>query len=391
MTGQAPFHGDSITEVVAKVLQATEPPSAAQLRADLPRAFAAALGRSLEKERERRYANVAAFATAIAPFRAARSELAVERIARALGSGQRVPLELQATQNQPAQAASGPQRESIPKPSAGGTTSKAVWSEGGRGGEPAKAPPRRRPGTVAVVLAIVGTATAVGVVVSLTKPGPWHSKGAASGGLDIPEVSARPEVEDEFRRGIEAYLGADIEGAERAFKQVEADEPREPWPKLGLALTFAIEQRFDESSAAEAAALDLARTEPTVAPRDRQLLELLDAWNAAAQAGPRPGQDATGAVDADRALRDRRRRDGQDGRRARDVRYRRSPRPRAFIASWSPSSPGGFACARVRPSGKRPPSQASSCAFVQPTWPGGRRSETMTMRWPRRATAGSSE
>jgi hypothetical protein len=58
--------------------------------------------------------------------------------------------------------------------------------------------------------------------------------------------------------------------------QAQADEPKQPWPRLGLALTYAMEQRFDEAAAAQASALDLVRTEKTGDPRDQQLLELLD-------------------------------------------------------------------------------------------------------------------
>jgi serine/threonine protein kinase/tetratricopeptide (TPR) repeat protein len=274
VTGQAPFPGESITEVVSKVLY-KEPPSASMLRADLPPAFAEALARSLEKDRDRRYGSVAEFAAALAPFGPPHSDLALERIAQLLGSRKRVPLELQATQHQPVQAASGRTRERSRGADVGvRTTGKAVWSQG----EPVSARPRPRRGPMAAVVAIA-SAAAIGGVISAPKMAHWWAKAPARGELDIPVVSARPDVEEEFARGIRAYLGADIDGAERAFKQVEADEPKQVWPKLGLALTYAIERRFDESSASEAAALELARTERDVSARDRELLELLDAFD----------------------------------------------------------------------------------------------------------------
>jgi serine/threonine-protein kinase len=267
VTGKAPFPGASITEVVAKVMRVGPPPSAAELRASLPEGFDGALGRSLEKDRDRRYATIAEFAAAIAPFGPPHSDLALKRIGMALASSKPESLALAATQALVAVQPSVPQHAATPPASPGARTtgSAGVWDRA------VSQPPvrRRRWGWIAGVsaaLAVVGVGSAL-----YARRGPTD--------LDVPIVSARSDVQDEFRRGIEAYLGADIEGAERAFKQVEADEPRQPWPKLGLTLTYAIEKRFEESSVEHAAALDLARTGAKVDPRDRQLVELLDAFD----------------------------------------------------------------------------------------------------------------
>jgi serine/threonine protein kinase len=127
--------------------------------------------------------------------------------------------------------------------------------------------------TSAVALALIGAAGLM--TLSLR----------ASHDLDIPIVSTRQQVQDEFRRAVQAYLDADIEAAERGFRQAQADEPKQPWPYLGLALTYAIEQRFDESSAAQASALDLVRLERAGDSRDQQLMELLEAFDSPTFAG----------------------------------------------------------------------------------------------------------
>jgi serine/threonine protein kinase len=74
-----PFGGESITELVTKVL--SEPPRpVAQYRPDLPPAFSVALSRALEKDRTRRYASVTEFARAMAAFGPRQAAADVERI-----------------------------------------------------------------------------------------------------------------------------------------------------------------------------------------------------------------------------------------------------------------------------------------------------------------------
>jgi serine/threonine protein kinase len=87
LAGRTPFDGESITELVAAVLQ-TEPASLSDLRPGLPRALTPVIARALEKDRERRYPNVAKLAEAIAPFGAKHAAMSVERIEYALASAQ---------------------------------------------------------------------------------------------------------------------------------------------------------------------------------------------------------------------------------------------------------------------------------------------------------------
>jgi serine/threonine-protein kinase len=78
VTGVRPFRGTSIVEVYSSMLRA--PPPFAQLRPDAPAGLEAVIHRCLQGERERRYATVADFATALAPFATSRARLSIERI-----------------------------------------------------------------------------------------------------------------------------------------------------------------------------------------------------------------------------------------------------------------------------------------------------------------------
>ena len=83
VAGLAPFGGESVTEVVANVLQ--KPP--ASLRHVLPSLapeFIEVVERSLAKDRDARYQSVAELAAAIAPFGPRLSALSVERITETL-------------------------------------------------------------------------------------------------------------------------------------------------------------------------------------------------------------------------------------------------------------------------------------------------------------------
>jgi serine/threonine-protein kinase len=79
LTGRPAFLGESVTELAIKV--AGEPaPSIQSLRADVPPALGAAIARCLEKDRRRRFPNVAELAVALLPFGPKRARASVERI-----------------------------------------------------------------------------------------------------------------------------------------------------------------------------------------------------------------------------------------------------------------------------------------------------------------------
>ena len=79
ITARPAFLAESVTELAIKV--ASEPTPAIQsLRADVPAGLAAIVARCLEKDRRRRFANVAELAVALLPFAPKRARASVERI-----------------------------------------------------------------------------------------------------------------------------------------------------------------------------------------------------------------------------------------------------------------------------------------------------------------------
>ena len=83
ITGEAPFAGETLPEVCIKI--AIEAPRGMRdLRADVPQALEAVVLRCLEKERARRYLNVAELALALVDFGPKRARNSVERIARTI-------------------------------------------------------------------------------------------------------------------------------------------------------------------------------------------------------------------------------------------------------------------------------------------------------------------
>src|SRR5512142_1283327 len=85
LTGQQPFIGESITELCALVTTAPAP-SVRGLRPDVPAELEVAIGRCLEKDRTRRYLNVAELAVALVPFAPRPSRHAAERASRVLAA-----------------------------------------------------------------------------------------------------------------------------------------------------------------------------------------------------------------------------------------------------------------------------------------------------------------
>jgi eukaryotic-like serine/threonine-protein kinase len=86
VTGQIAFDGSSTAEVCARVLQGTPVPLA-QLRPDVPGDLEMILSRCLEKDRSRRYANVAEFARALAPLGSPAARASADSIARVFEGG----------------------------------------------------------------------------------------------------------------------------------------------------------------------------------------------------------------------------------------------------------------------------------------------------------------
>jgi serine/threonine protein kinase len=186
-----PFVGESITEVVTKVL--SEPPRAvAERRPDLPPAFSVALSRALEKDRTRRYASVAEFARAMAAFGPRQAVADVERICdvpaaialspltpgRAITQPGPGPLAADPNAASWASAATGVGPESSAAPVSASTT--GARKKEARAGAQGR---RALVGVVAVVLAAAG----VGAVIAVRHAGPpsVHSRGDP-GGSAVP-------------------------------------------------------------------------------------------------------------------------------------------------------------------------------------------------------------
>ncbi len=82
----APFLGESMTELCARILQ--EPPAPLRLtRPDISPELETVVLRALQKDRSHRYANVGDFALALGPFAPAHAHASIDRIVRLVGGG----------------------------------------------------------------------------------------------------------------------------------------------------------------------------------------------------------------------------------------------------------------------------------------------------------------
>lgn len=84
LTGKVPYDGDTIPEVCARVLQ-NEPPAVREFRDDVPIEVERVIARALAKDRSNRFAHVADFTGALAPFGGDDAHRSVDRISRVLG------------------------------------------------------------------------------------------------------------------------------------------------------------------------------------------------------------------------------------------------------------------------------------------------------------------
>jgi len=177
ISGKTPFTGESMTELVAAVLD-REPASLRDLCPDLPPDLVTAVARSLEKDRERRYPNVAELAAALAPFGPRHSAVIVERISEVLG-GARTEAAPRGASDPPAKAAvdSGglPYDRTAAAASggrsttgAGRTTAQPVSNDSDRSS--ALAPRRRGPAVGLIVAGAVVALAAAGAVVMKRGP-----------------------------------------------------------------------------------------------------------------------------------------------------------------------------------------------------------------------------
>ncbi len=87
LSNTLPFSGDTVPEVLFKVIS-VPPPPLSTVRGELPPRLLQAIDRCLEKDRERRFANVAELAHELLPFAPERGRAAIALIERVLGAVQ---------------------------------------------------------------------------------------------------------------------------------------------------------------------------------------------------------------------------------------------------------------------------------------------------------------
>jgi eukaryotic-like serine/threonine-protein kinase len=181
LTGRVPFNGETFAELVMKI--GTAPPeSLCGLRADVPPALEAAVLRCLEKDRTKRYANVAELASDLSRFGPKRARASVDRISRVIqtaGLSER-PVPSPPSSGDTAAQSSG---AVVPTMSSWGHTSPPM---GRRGGLIAS-------GVVAVLLiggAVVAVSRSAGRSEPAAMPAPPSAEPAAA---SAPVLAAAPQ------------------------------------------------------------------------------------------------------------------------------------------------------------------------------------------------------
>jgi serine/threonine-protein kinase len=100
VAGRGPFSSETLFELSVKI--AVEPPEPFPRAAAVPPGLQGVILRCLEKDRERRFANVALLAHALAPFASRRAAASIECISNALGAaGARTPTGALASKSSP--------------------------------------------------------------------------------------------------------------------------------------------------------------------------------------------------------------------------------------------------------------------------------------------------
>jgi eukaryotic-like serine/threonine-protein kinase len=129
LAGRVPFDGETLPEVCVKI--ATQaPPSLRAIRPDIPVAVEAIILKCLEKDRDRRYANVSEFALALVDFGPPQARASAERIQRVL---RHASLASSGTLMADGPVAAGTQ-ERTQRP----VTVSSSWGRTGRGGHTAR-------------------------------------------------------------------------------------------------------------------------------------------------------------------------------------------------------------------------------------------------------------
>jgi serine/threonine protein kinase len=237
VAGVPPFSGTTLGEVMAQVLESAP----RSLRASLPEAPAAleaVIAKCLEKQRERRYANIAELANALLPFAPPRGRLSVERIQGMLRT----------TWGDTTELSSGwpPGRERAP---AGAT--RASW--GGTHSRPRGSPTRER----AVVIAGAALAVLVALwwfVLGRPSVAPEKQGGPVASGLTVPITPVSPSgVAASEKRSAEPISSVAITPLSPLPSVPAVSEPASPRRKGRVANPRAVPKPLAPSAKVDAA------------------------------------------------------------------------------------------------------------------------------------------
>lgn len=187
--GRAPFLGETVGEVFAKILEA-DPPSLRQIAPQIPEAFEEAVRRCLARDREQRFANVGQLAEAIAPFASGAGPALVPRILDVLGGApsSREPSQALARNVNAMSATAAPWTESSPAP-------------------------RKRPGMLVVlpITFLLGGATVYYfAVMRANTPAPIAAGGAPVATITVPSLQDAAIPEDAAAPSANAATNVDL-------------------------------------------------------------------------------------------------------------------------------------------------------------------------------------
>jgi serine/threonine protein kinase len=176
VTGKTPFEGNTMPEVCLRI--ATQQPAPLRsLRMDAPAALELAILRSLEKDRDKRYGNVARFAVALREFASSRGKQSVDTIMRTMeASGQPV---------MSTAPAAGP-TEPAPPPGDGARTATPVIANANESAGNAQIPMHGGKGKT-LAIALGAAALVVGGVIALRL---MQSSNAAPASASAPASAA---------------------------------------------------------------------------------------------------------------------------------------------------------------------------------------------------------
>jgi tRNA A-37 threonylcarbamoyl transferase component Bud32 len=173
LSGRVPFSGTTLPEVCFKI--ATAPPDPLRTsRPDVPASLEAVIHRCLEKDRERRYHNVAELAVGLLPFAPSRARGSIDRISRTIQSaGMSIEMAHPLDRRQGERA-----------PGAGSGT-QAAWGSTGEGA-------RRRSSRILILAAIGVGVLATGVFLLRRTLWPPAGEAAPAAAVSPPETPSPP-------------------------------------------------------------------------------------------------------------------------------------------------------------------------------------------------------